>query len=133
MSGILTHLFVAVLSALIIHLIHFKWEYSTAIFLGNLIPDIPKFALTAVKQGSLNIFGVNQDSFYWNIASLTSNTANWFALGFFVALASTYLFHHHVIKKKTMEEYDLLYVFLVAGILTHLIMDVFFIETSAWF
>lgn len=135
MGGVLHHVFAAVLSALIVHMIHFKWEYSASIFFGNIIPDALKFGLTALKQGTLNIFQIDfSDKFYtfWETVTHTQ-TSNWLVLGLFVFGIATFLFHYHVIRKKTMEEYDLLYVFLLMGIFIHLVIDAFVIEQGPWF
>ena len=130
MAGLLVHLFAASLCALVVHLVHFNWRYSGAAFIGNLLPDIIKFGFTCIKQLTWKFWDVNyDDAMYWFWDSMThTQKSNWLVLGFFVFGVSAYLFHHHVIKKKTMEEYDLLYVFLLIGILIHLVIDAFVIE-----
>lgn len=132
MPGVLIHSLAALISMLIVHLRHFKLEYSLAIFLGNFTPDVIKFGLSAIKQGTLYIFKVKHDNFYWSLANITSHPANWFALGFFIIGLTVLLYHFHYIKKKTMKEYDELYIFFLVGILTHLILDVLIIEKGPW-
>ena len=133
MAGGLVHIAVGLLSALIVHLRHFKWEYSYAIFIGNLLPDALKFGLTALKQGTLYLFDVNKsDGFYKVLSSSTSDWGNWFSLGFFVLAVLLFLFHYHYIKKKTFDEYSELYVFLLIGVLTHLVLDILVIESGVW-
>ena len=132
MPGLLTHLFVGIASALLVHLIHMKGKYSFAVFFGNILPDIPKFGLTALKQGTWHVFSIVQDPFYRAVDAVTYDVSNWFALGFFVFAVLLFLFHFHYIKEKTMEDYDLFYVYLLIGVFTHMVMDVFIIETSAW-
>lgn len=133
MGGVIVHLFAAILCFVIVHMKHFKWEYSWAIFVGNFIPDVIKFGVLALRQGVMNIFNIEQDAFYHNLAEITSNTANWFTIGFFVLGTTLLLYHFHYIQKKKMEEYDELYIFLLVGIIIHLILDVVFIETGIWF
>lgn len=132
MPGVLTHTIVAIVCLIVVHLIHFKWEYSYSIFIGNFLPDVIKFGFSGIKQGTLAIFKVKKDSFYQFLSILTSNPANWFTIGFFIFGTTLLLYHFHYIKKKGMEEYDELYVFLLIGIIIHLILDVLIIETSIW-
>ena len=133
MSGLIPHVIIALISAIVVHIIHFQWRYSLAILFGNLLPDIIKFGLAAARQGTLNIFSINYDSFYWFWDTATHvNYANWFVLGFFVFATAGYMYHFHYIKKKTMEDYDLLYVFLIIGVFIHIIMDVIFVENGPW-
>ncbi|MBI2141193.1 hypothetical protein HYU16_02105 [Candidatus Woesearchaeota archaeon] len=133
MPGAFVHIAVGLLSAAIVHLKHFKPEFSLAIFIGNLLPDVLKFGLTAIKQGTLRIFSVKQDGLFNTLASTTSSSANWFTLGFFLLLLITFFYHYHVIKKKKLWEYEELYIFLLIGIVTHLIMDALIIEKGPWF
>ncbi|MDD9953766.1 MAG: hypothetical protein OXR66_05515 [Candidatus Woesearchaeota archaeon] len=133
MPGALTHLGVALIAAGIVHFIHYRTEFSLAIFLGNLLPDALKFGFTAAKQLTLSIFSVEHDSFFHTIAQITGSYTNWFTLGFFLFGTLILLYHFHYIKKKTMEEYDELYVFLLIGIITHLILDALINETGPWF
>lgn len=132
MPGVLTHLIAAIICLIAVHLIHFKWEYSLSIFVGNFIPDVIKFGFSALKQGTISILNVKHDAFYSFLSSVTSNPANWFTLGFFVIGTTLLLYHFHYIKKKTMEEYDELLVFFLVGVLIHLILDAFIFETSPW-
>ena len=120
------------LCLVIVHLIHFKWEFSLSIFVGNFLPDVIKFGFSAIKQGTLHLFNVEQDSFYHFLNSVTSDLTVLFTVGFFVLGLGLLLYHFHYIKKKKMEEYDELYIFLLLGIIIHLILDALFIESSIW-
>ena len=133
MAGALIHLSIALFSALIVHLRHMKFEFSIMIFIGNLLPDTIKFGFSAVKQLTWNVFGIEQDGFYHSLAYWTSNVANWFTLGFFVFAVMLFLYHFHYVKKKTMEEYDELYIFLLVGVITHIILDLLIVEKGIWF
>lgn len=132
MPGALTHIGVGILAAIVVHLIHFRLEFSLAMFSGNLLPDTLKFGFSAIKQMTFNVFGVEQDAFYQTMAAITSNPTYWFTAGFFIFGLGALLYHFHFIKKKTMEEYDELFVFLLIGVLIHIILDIFFIETGVW-
>lgn len=133
MPGAVPHIAVGLLSAAFVHLKHFRLEFSLAIFIGNLLPDVIKFGITAIRQGTLAVFYVKQDGFFHSLSSLTSDYANWFTVGFFLLLLVTFLYHYHVIKKKKLWEYEELYVFLLIGIITHLIMDALIMEKGPWF
>lgn len=133
MPGALTHIGVALFSAALVYYNHFKGEFAFAVFIGNLLPDVLKFGITAAKQGMLNFVGVNKsDPVYMFLSATTNDTANWFSAGFFVLALLLFMYHYHYIKRKKMEEYSELYGFLLAGVLTHLILDVLIIERSAW-
>ncbi len=132
MPGVIPHIAVGLLSATAVHVKHFRTEFSLAIFIGNLLPDVIKFGLSAAKQGTLAVFSINQDGFYHSLDKITYNYANWFTLGFFFLLLATFLYHYHVIKKKKLWEYEEVYVFLLLGIVTHLIMDALIIEKGPW-
>lgn len=132
MAGALVHILAGLILAIIIHLIHFKLEYSLSAFIGSLLPDAIKFGISAIVQGTWNIFGVAKNSFFITLHEISSNPANWLSLGFFIFALCVFLYHFHVIKKKTMEEYDELYVFLLIGVALHLILDVFIQEKGPW-
>ena len=133
MAGGLAHIGVGLLCAIIVHTIHFKWEYSYSVFIGNLLPDALKFGLTGIKQGTLDLFRVQKsDEVYKFLSATTSDWSNWFSIGFFILATALLLYHYHVIRKKKMEEYSELYGFLLAGILIHLIIDVLIIERGVW-
>lgn len=133
MAGALVHIGIALICAAIVYFIHFKLEYSLSIFIGNLLPDVIKFGFTALKEFTLNISKIIQDSSYQLLKEITSSYANWFTLGFFIFGLTMLLYHYHVIKKKKMEEYDELYAFLLIGIIIHLILDVLIIESGPWY
>ncbi|HIG98001.1 TPA: hypothetical protein HA231_01075 [Candidatus Woesearchaeota archaeon] len=133
MPGAIPHIAAGLLSAAIVHKKHMRLELSLAILIGNLLPDIIKFGLSALKQGTLAVFNIRQDGFYHLWSQLTYNPANWFSLGFFLLLLAGFLYHYHVIKKKKLWEYEELYVFLLIGIFTHLAMDALIIEKGPWF
>lgn len=133
MPGGLVHVGAGLMSSFVVHMIHFKWEYSYALFIGNLLPDALRHGLTALKQGTIHLFNVEHDGFYKFLSVFTSDPGNWFSIGFFVLAVGLFLYHYHYIKKKKMEEYSELYVFLLIGILTHLVMDVLIAEKGIWY
>ena len=133
MPGAIPHIIAGFISAAFVHKKHMRLEFSIAIFLGNLLPDVIKFGASALVQGTWKVFYIRQDNLYHALSSVTYNAANWFTLGFFLLLLATLLYHYHVIKKKKLWEYEELYIFLLIGIVTHLVMDALFIEKGPWF
>ncbi|HLC33291.1 MAG TPA: hypothetical protein VJJ82_05680 [Candidatus Nanoarchaeia archaeon] len=133
MPGILFHIAAAVISLLVVHFIHFKLEYSLAVFIGNFLPDALKFGISGIYQGTLSIYHIRQDYFYFYLDDLSGQITHWLSAGFFVFGLLLLLYHFHCVKKKSMEEYDELYVFLLIGIVTHLVMDALIIEQGIWF
>ncbi|MEK6837333.1 MAG: hypothetical protein AABX69_01665 [Nanoarchaeota archaeon] len=133
MPGAIVHVIAGFLSAALVHLKHFRLEFSLAIFIGNLLPDAIRQGVSAVVQGTVNVLNVKEDGLFRFLAGTTHGTAHWFTLGFFLLLLITFLYHYHVIKKKKLWEYEELYIFLLLGIITHLIMDALIIEKGPWF
>lgn len=74
MPGALIHIGIGLLCALIVYFLRFKLEFSLAIFIGNLLPDVIKFGFSAIKQLTLNILGIVQDDFYQSLSKLTSSS-----------------------------------------------------------
>jgi hypothetical protein len=131
MAGALVHVFVGIFFAVVVHIVHFKLEFSLAIFIGSLLPDVIKFGITGFSQKNLNPCTVNIRSGPFRfLGGLTGSYNFWFTVGFFVLAMTLFLYHYHVINKKKMEEYDELYGFLLVGIIIHLILDSFVIETG---
>lgn len=134
MPGALLHIAAGIICAVVIHLIHFKWEYSYSIFIGNLLPDAIKFGITGLMQKNLNPCTINtRNGLFHFLSGLTGSFNFWFTAGFFVLAITLLLYHHHIIKKKKMAEYDKLYGFLLIGVVIHLIMDVFIMERGCLF
>lgn len=133
MPGLIPHLIAGLTTAIIVHVFHSRFEFSASVFLGNLIPDVIKFGLSAIFQGTFFVFAVEKDQTYQLLNSITSNITNWMAMGFVIFAICGFLYHHHIIKKKTMEEYDELFGFFIVGVVTHLIMDLLIFEKGPWF
>lgn len=132
MGGVLTHAIIGIFSGAVVYYFWRKPEFFFATLVGNTVVDFFKFFFAAVKQGSLRIFSIKHDSTFWFWADLTNNWANWFALGFFALTLIIFLYHHHVIRKKTFWEYDeLIWAFLI-GVVIHLIIDLLVFEQNAW-
>ena len=128
MGGVLTHAILGIISGIVLYKIWKKPEFFFAALVGNTIVDFFKFFFAAIEQLTLSLFFVEQNSTFWFFANLTNNAANWFTLGFFLITLITFLYHHHIIRKKTFFEYDeLIWAFLI-GVSLHLLLDFFILK-----
>lgn len=132
MGGVLSHVAIGLLSAAIIHLIHYKLEFSAATFIGNILPDTLKFGLSGIINGTINLAMIVKSGSYTTIQPLAEGASAWFTIGFFIFATTIFLYHYHIIKKKRMEEYDELFIFLIIGVILHLLLDFFYQEPSPW-
>ena len=80
----------------------------------------------------MNFVTIEKDWLYTSLNLVSSDPVNWFLLGLFIVSMTMLLYHFHIIKEKTMKEYDELYIFLVIGIVIHLVLDVLVIEANPW-
>jgi len=71
MPGVLTHVIAAIICLVIVHLLHFKWEFSYSIFIGNKLSPITIIAPITSKNTTstypFEVFipkrkGLNKDS-----------------------------------------------------------------------
>ncbi len=132
MPGLFPHLIVGLISAVIV-LYYFKDRtFAYMIFGGNLLPDALKFGIPAIQQKTLAFWTISHDSMFKSLSKITGSFQNWFSMGFFVLAIAFYLYEHHIIKKKTMKEYDEGLIFLLVGVATHLIMDLLIFEKT-WY
>ncbi len=132
MGGALLHIAVGLASALAVHLFKARREFALAVFLGNLAPDALKFGLSALVQGVWAISHIRRDAFYRAVAGVTDTGSYWVMAGVFAAALGYFLYDHHVLRKKTVREYEELYGFLFLGILVHLVIDALVQETGVW-
>lgn len=132
MPGALIHIGIALLSALIVHYKHFRLEFSNAIFLGNLLPDVIKFGAAMLYSGTLDPMKIDRGFLYQTLAEKTSTSTIWFTLGFFFLALLLFFYHYHIVQKKRMEEYAELSGFFLVGVITHLILDALIVEQGPW-
>ena len=133
MPGALVHIGIGLIAAFIVYAFHFKLEYSISIFIGNLFPDAISVIIGAIKTRTLSLTKIwHSQEFMHSQYSITGSLWTWFSLGFFVFAIGALLYHYQIIGKRKMEEYDKIYIFFLIGIMMHLILDLFFVETTAW-
>ncbi len=132
MAGALIHILVAVLSAFMVHFMHFRTEFSIAVFIGAILPDALKFGISAIAQSTIYLFSIEKSVLYQAIDRVTSDFGYWISMLIFVVAVTGQLYHHKVIRKKEMKEINEIYGFLVLGIIIHLVLDILIIEQSVW-
>ena len=132
MPGILTHLTVAFVGAVIIYLISRKKLYSFAFVFGTVIPDAIKFGVPGLKIGTTNFYTILASSLYGKIAPVTDSIWSWVILCGIVFLVG-YLFLKF--GKLNWKEAKIIFIsntISFIAITIHLIMDIFIIEKSYW-
>ncbi|GBE20044.1 MAG TPA: hypothetical protein ENG87_02380 [Candidatus Pacearchaeota archaeon] len=133
MGGLLTHLGIALAGLLVGYLGFKKASYGWSFFAGHIIPDALKFGITGLKLWTISPGRIIGDSLFWKIEALSSNYNLWIILGIFVIALSFFLYHIHKIRKSEMKTINRSYIFFLAGVFIHLIVDIFVIEKSYWF
>src|SRR3989344_6426186 len=103
MPGALIHVAVGLLCAFIVHLRHFRLEFSNAIFIGNLLPDVIKFSAAMLYSRTLDPMKIDRGYLYQMLAENTSAYTVWFTIGFFLLAVLIFLYHFHVVQKRKME------------------------------
>jgi len=123
--GALIHITVGLILALIVHNFYKRLEFSLAIFLGSLMPDVIKMSLLAMYHKSLNLPYLIQSNYH----QFTHNVINGFlftAIFFlFWATLGWLLYHYHFVKKKKFIEWEELVIFFLSGYIVHVLLDSF--------
>jgi uncharacterized membrane protein YfcA len=137
MAGALLHLFAAFVSALIVHLMFKNKNYDFAIFLGNLLPDMIGAAYASVLVGSLNPSVVFSSKPWFSLEKDTTIQMMWIIFqSIFIYI---YLLFHTKLKikhkyfEKHYQEIENILALLLLGFLTHMLMDIFIIESGFWY
>lgn len=132
MAGLLTHLGIAFAGFLVGYLAFKKFSYGSSFFIGHLIPDVLKFGITGIKLGTTSFNNIVRDGLFWKIESIASNYNLWIILGILIIASSFFLYHIHKIRKSDMRTINRSYIFFIAGVFIHLIIDILIIEKSYW-
>ena len=132
MAGLLTHLGISLGLLVVAMIVSRKWMYGFAIFIGQLVPDAVKFGITGIKLRTFSPSLIIKDELFWKLESLMSNYHTWVALGIFIVLSSLFFYYLRKMKKQQLEDINWSYLLFVIGVIIHLIIDIFIIETSYW-
>jgi hypothetical protein len=129
MGGALIHIVSGILLGSVVHSLGYKREFVFASFVGTLFPDILKYFLIGVYQGNFNFFYVINTPVWKGMKEITIWEMNLMFTMLFTGIALL-LYEIHVIKNKNFWEVERIDMFLFAGILVHLIIDLVWIETG---
>jgi len=131
MAGLLTHLGISLFLFLVL-MIFKKPLLGFSIAMGQIIPDAVKFGITGIKIRTFSPGLIMKDKLFWELESLMSNYYTWVILGIFIVLLSFFLYYLRKIKKQQVKDINWNYFMFVIGVIIHLIVDVFLIETNYW-
>ena len=131
MPGLLTHLGVAFGGLIIITLLS-NWKYGLAFLTGQLIPDIIKFGIPAIRRQTSSFTEMMRDPIYWQLNNYTHHIYMWIALSIIVLVITFALYKYQKINKKNFKTWLFINLFFFISIVIHLIMDFFIIESSYW-
>jgi hypothetical protein len=138
MGGLLTHLSIAIIGAIVLILIFYKskykWIYASSFFLGSLIPDLVDFGIAGLMIGSIDPTVIMYDKWFNPLAHFSHNFWNWFIIAGLIISVVTIL---HWASKKIMSR-KLIAVAIIASILfliaivIHLNIDFYIQEVHWW-
>jgi lysylphosphatidylglycerol synthetase-like protein (DUF2156 family) len=131
MPGLLTHLIASLIGFLALSFSFKNWKYGMAFVVGQLIPDIVRFGITGLVNGTLNFGEITTKPLFWTL-SFTHYASTWVILfaGVFVLIFVLYK-AKKIDKKKFKKWFTINLIFLIATII-HLILDALIIEKSYW-
>jgi hypothetical protein len=131
MPGLLTHLIVSAIGFLLASLIFRNWKYGAAFVTGQLIPDVVRFGVTGLVNGTLNFGEITSKPLFWTL-SFTHYSLTWsvvFALIFVVLFC---LYKSKKIKLKQFRQWFVMNLIFLTAVMIHLLLDILIIEKSYW-
>lgn len=132
MPGILTHLTVAFVGAIIIYFVSRRKIYSFAFVFGTIIPDAIKFGVPGLKLGTFNFYTILASPLYGKISPITDTIWTWALVCGFVFFIGYLLWEFGKIDEKKVKILFISNIICFVAIAIHLIMDIFIIEKSYW-
>lgn len=136
MGGILTHVSISIVGFLIISLIFYKspakWVYGLAFVVGHLIMDTLGIISSMIKIKTIRFWDFFDNQIYWNLNSMFHNVYIWIFLFILVLVVTFVLLKIKKIKIKTFKEIFIADIIFLLGVIIHLMVDYFVIETNRW-
>ncbi|MBI2547387.1 MAG: hypothetical protein HYW23_02990 [Candidatus Aenigmarchaeota archaeon] len=127
MGGLIHHLLAAAISLIFVYIFTKRKDYSLSIFIGNLLPDVVGAGYAAILIRSLNPVAILHSAPWFSFEKSVFITSFWMILQ--VIFVGAYLFYHVYLRKKEVhKEFEANLGFLLAGFVTHMIMDLLIIE-----
>src|SRR3989338_3164371 len=127
MGGLIHHLLAGAISLIFVYLFTKRKDYSSAIFIGNLLPDFVGAGYAAIAIMSFNPITILHSQPWFSFQKSQFIISFWMILQ--VVFVGIYLFYHVYLRKKTLhKEFEANIGFLLIGFVTHMIMDFLIIE-----
>lgn len=127
MGGLIHHLLAGAASLILVYIFTKRKDYSTAIFIGNLLPDFVGAGYAALSIMSFNPTVILHSQPWFSFQKDQFTLFFWMILQ--VLAVGSYLFYHVYIRKKTLHhEFEANVGFLLIGFVTHMLMDLLIIE-----
>lgn len=129
MAGALIHILSGVLLGAAALYRGYGREFALAGFVGALFPDLLKYLILGIYYWNFDFFYMINTSIWRSINEITLSGLN-LSFGFLFAGIGLLLYETHVVKEKRFWEVEELDYFLLIGIVLHLVIDLFWIESS---
>ncbi|MFB6216683.1 MAG: hypothetical protein ABEJ72_06920 [Candidatus Aenigmatarchaeota archaeon] len=129
MAGAILHIISAFLVSGLIYGYGYAREFVFAGFIGALFPDIFKYFILGVYYGNLDIMYILRTPIWKGMKEITLWEIN-LTFGLLFAGIALLFYEIHVLNEKNFWEVEKIDYFLVLGILVHLVIDLFWIESG---
>ncbi len=127
MGGLLHHLLAGAAALIFVYLFTRRKDYSSAIFIGNLLPDFVGAGYAAIAIMSLNPVTILHSQAWLSFDKSIAVISFWMILQVIFVIA--YLFYHVYVRKKILhQELEANIGFLLIGFVIHMLMDFLIIE-----
>ncbi len=127
MSGLLSHLIVSLIGFFVLFLIFKKWRYGIAFLIGQLIPDVLRYGITAAANGTLDFETIINQPLFMAL-EFTHYIYVWAILyGLFFAIIFL-LYNRRIIKLDKYETWFVTEVIFLSSIAFHLIVDLLLVD-----
>jgi len=132
MPGVLTHVSVAIVGALIVYFIFRKKVPALAFVVGQIIPDAIKFGIPGLKLETVSYYKILQDPLFYKLNLVTHTIWTWLILFFVILIVLFVLKKTGKLDKEKFKYWFIVNSSFLLAIVVHLILDVFIIEKSYW-
>ena len=129
MPGLLTHLIVALVGAVIIYLIS-NWKFGVCFAFGHIIPDVIKFGIPGMKMRTMSFYEIVASDMFNQIRVYSDSFLVWILVCLFVLVILFGLYKLGKMTKKKFYKLSLGTLIILSGVILHLTMDIFIIEKN---
>ena len=132
MPGLLTHLSVALVGAVIIYLVSKNWKFGMCFAFGHVIPDVLKFGIPGIKMKTISFYEIVASDMFRQIGAYSDSFLVWIFVCLLLIVVLFWLYQSGKITKKKFYKLSLGALIILSGVILHLILDIFIIEKSYW-